>query len=273
MTTELLLLIWVFIDSNRKFHAYLCQSPSVLIVLQAIIHESLDAKQDASKLGTLRMSCFILQVLSQDRNFGIQLNTSADVSILGSHAKHLNMFSYGCWADIVYLFIFVMLSANPITKASIIQLQESYLATMANIAPLVTKFSAATANKLLTLFNVFSSPRFLLSKERNHSKLFYFLYTIDTILQYQYAGNAQIVYTFVRNKEKIFSLRDLTLSTCIDQVQKIQGETNSEPGSPVPVPKSVLSEKAKGKLPLNSTLFQSSSGFIPNEPWVCSLFI
>jgi hypothetical protein len=174
------------------------------------------------------------------------------------------MFSYGCWGDVVYLFIFILMSANPVTKQSIIHLQDSYLATMANIAPLVTKFCAATANKLFTLFTVFSSPRFLLSKEKNHAKLFYFLYTIDTILQYQYGGNAQIVYTFVRNRDKVMALRDMGLDSAIETIQKLTNENVETVDKESPV----ISEKLKGKQPMGPTVYTSPSGFVPTVDWV-----
>jgi hypothetical protein len=195
------------------------------------------------------------------------MNTPLDVSSLGAYSKQFNMFSYGCWGDVVYLFIFLIMSATPITKQSIVLLQESYLAIMANIAPLVTKFCAATANKLFTLFTVFSSPRFLLSKEKNHSKLFYLLYTIDTILQYQYAGNAQLVYTFVRNREKAIALRDMTLESAIDTVQKLTKE-GSETENTETNDASPISEKLKGKQPMGAAIFKSPSGFIPTLEWV-----
>jgi hypothetical protein len=274
LTNEMLSLTWCFIDLNKRFYSYLCQSPKVLIVLQTIINESLDARQDSTKLGTLRLSCFLLQVLSQDRNFGVQLNTLVDVSALGIHAKQFNMFSYGCWGDVVYLFIFILMSANPITKPSVLHLQESYLATMANLAPLITKFCAATANKLFTLFTVFTSPRFLLSKDKNHTKLFYFLYTIDTILQYQYVGNAQVVYTFVRNKDKVLALRDMTLESAIEAVQKLASKETSENAevseatTPVSTSSPNMSEKMRGKQPMQAIAYTSPSGFVPTQEWV-----
>jgi hypothetical protein len=253
------------------------------------MHLSTRSTITIGKIGNLRMNCFLLHVLSQDRNFGIQLNHTFELSLLGSSAKAFPNFTGGCWGDALYIFVYVMLTSNaPPTRSSINQLQESYLAVLANCAPVVTKFNSITAQKLYSLFSVFASPRFLLSKERNYSKLFYYLYTIDTILQYQYQGNVQIVYSFVRNRKKVIALREMTFESAIDiavrSVKKEEDTTsvlspqNSEQALlNIPVlsrRESVgsinLSEKAKGKLPIDSisSSYESTSGFKPTLAWV-----
>ena len=240
------------------------------------------------KLGSLRMNCFLLQVLSQERSFGIQLNEHFELSSLGQYAKSIPSFSNGCWADMLYLGVYALLStSNSVGRAQINLLQESYLATLANCAPLVTKFSPVTAQKLHSLFTVFSSPRYLLSKERNHVRLFYLLYTIDTVLQYQYQGNVQVVYSFVRDKEKVLALRDLTFEKAVEaarQSASAAGKPSTDPiSSSLSVGDDVLasptagdvksdtnniSERLRGKLPSND-VYESASGFRPTETWVC----
>jgi hypothetical protein len=116
LTSELLLLVWFTFQTNRKLYECWCESEDVLIVLQALINESLDARVEPcdyslklAKLGSLRISCFLLQILSQDRNFAIQMNTQVDLSILGSYAKQLPQYSTGCWGDIVFLVVFLLI--------------------------------------------------------------------------------------------------------------------------------------------------------------------
>ena len=49
LTTELLLLLWVGMYCNKNVISYLCQSPNALVVLQALINVSLEARVDPSK--------------------------------------------------------------------------------------------------------------------------------------------------------------------------------------------------------------------------------
>jgi hypothetical protein len=102
---------------------------------------------------------------------------------------------------------------------------------------------------------------------------------LDTILQYQYSGNAQIVYTFVRNQDKVRALRDMTFESAVEFIAKTKKDDvqqQSEPISPSDSAKSnnsmdenkELSEKAKGKLPKQVPIVQSSSGFQATPEWV-----
>lgn len=225
----------------------------------------------------------MLQVLSQERSFGIKLNEPFELSSLGPYAKSLPFFSNGCWADMLYLGVYALLSTqHQVVRLQMNLLQESFLATLANCAPLITKFCPISAQKLHSLFVVFSSPRYLLSKERNHIRLFYLLYTIDTILQYQYQGNVQVVYSFVRDKEKVLALRDLTFEGAIETarqatVVKVDSSASLEI-SATPTQNftfeensSHVSERLKGKMPLYEG-YESSTGFRPTIAWVCVVY-
>jgi High-temperature-induced dauer-formation protein len=191
----------------------------------------------------------MLHLLSQDRHFSVQLNTKFDPSVLGSIANVLPSYTSGCYADFLFLSIYTILATTSTTRSQILNLQESYLVTMANISPLIRSFAAPTANKLVSLFNTFSSPAFLLGKKHNHRSLFHIIYILNTILQYQYSGNSQLVYSLVRNRKKINLLDKLDYDAAIAYVN-----VNRVPAD------------EKGKAPL--TAYTSPSGFTPTYQWV-----
>jgi hypothetical protein len=196
----------------------------------------------------------MLHLLSQDRQFSVQLNMKFDASVIGPIFKILPTYSDGCYADFLYLSIFTILSTNTATRPQILNLQESYLVTMANTSPMIRSFCAATASKLILLFNTFSSPAFLFSKRNNHRMLFHIIYIINTILQYQYPGNSRLVYSLVRNRDKIQNLEKLDYETAIEYVK---AQTTDVKG------KSAIT---KGKSPLRP--YTSPSGFSPSYDWV-----
>lgn len=247
MTNELLIFLWSLLTSSAPFLEYFCKSSKALDVVQVILVHSLQFKGDPSKIGTLRLTCSMLHLLSQDRQFSVQLNTKFGLSSLGAISKIFPSYSDGCYADFIFSSIYNIISTNGPTRTQILNLQESYLVTIANISPMIKSLSAATANKLVALFNVFSSPTFLLAKKQNHRMLFHIIYILNTILQYQYAGNSQLVYSLVRNREKITQLDQLTFESALESV------------NPLPIDE-------KGKAPLK--VFTSSSGFTPTSEWV-----
>ena len=96
--------------------------------------------------------------------------------------------------------------------------------------------------------------------------LYHVIYILNTILQYQYAGNAQVVYSLIRNREKITALSQLDYERAIEEAKNVAARR--QPQSEASVSPSI-SEKAQGKLPA-SPEYKSSSGFVPSPEWVTS---
>jgi hypothetical protein len=71
------------------------------------------------------------------------------------------------------------------------------------------------AVKLVNLMQVFTSPRFLYAAEGNHAYVGLLLETFNNIIQYQYEGNVNLVYSIVRRKEIFERLSALTLPVAI----------------------------------------------------------
>eukprot|EP00842_Homolaphlyctis_polyrhiza_P004614 jgi/Hompol1/5153/HPOL_001125-RA len=262
LTSELMTLLWMLMDTNEDFVRHIVELPFILVVVEAVLGVCLDARKD--QFGPMR--------------------------------------------------------------PTILSLQEPFMVILSNVSPLVKSLTATTANKLLSLLDVFSSPAFLLSKEHNHRLLFHLIDIFNNIVQYQFAGNAQIVYSLVRHQTKIISLSQLTLDVAIAEVerlrqneldkqaarsltakpssdtlssapvsvstpqsQQLDGSSSSQPQTPTAsTPQRVLSEKARGKLPAvesdELTLatpdqaiatnppaeFVSNSGFKPTLAWFSS---
>ncbi|KAL2916809.1 hypothetical protein HK105_203588 [Polyrhizophydium stewartii] len=222
LTSELVALLWTLINTNEGFLRHVVELPHVLVIIEALLSVCLEVRRDPSRAGALRLACFTLHILSQERGFGIALNEPFDMSSVGSLSKHFPIFSSGCWADFLFLSIYVILSTTGPTRPVILTLQEPLMVVLTNASPLVKSMTATTANKMISLFDVFSSPAFLLSKEHNFRLLFYLLDMFNNIVQYQFAGNAQLIYSIVRHKERIVQLSSLTLEKAIAEVERMR---------------------------------------------------
>ena len=60
--------------------------------------------------------------------------------------------------------------------------------------------SLVASVKLVNLFELFSSPKFLYSSEKAYQHLALLLEISNNIIQYQYSGNQHLVYAIVRRK-------------------------------------------------------------------------
>lgn len=65
------------------------------------------------------------------------------------------------------------------------------------------------STKLLHLLEAFSTPWFLFSSSSNHHLVFFLLEIFNNIIQYQFDGNSNLVYTIIRKRQVFHSLANL----------------------------------------------------------------
>lgn len=90
-------------------------------------------------------------------------------------------------------------------------LYDCLLTIIANISPYLKSLSMITSNKLLHLLEAFSLPTFLYSDSNNHHLVFFILEVFNNIIQYQFDGNSNLIYTIIRKRNVIYNLLNLPI--------------------------------------------------------------
>ncbi|TPX68378.1 hypothetical protein SpCBS45565_g03187 [Spizellomyces sp. 'palustris'] len=223
---EVLMLFWKLVEHNEKFAHQAMETDKVLVILASVLYFAVEARNDpgtprnAAQIGLLRMCCFILHILSQDRNFAVQLNSLFDHNTVGAAAKAVPNFTSGTWADFMFLAIHTMVTTP--SRSPMATLHEHLLTAMTNVSPFVKALNVTTATKLLSLFNLFSNPAFMLANEHNHKNVFFLLEAFNNILQYQVTGNTHLVYAIVRHKQKFYDLHNLTYEHAVNELNRVR---------------------------------------------------
>jgi len=71
---EMIMLFWEITQCNRRFRSFIVDTERAHDFIILILFYALEYKNDASKQGVVRMCAFLLQTLSVEENFGINLN-------------------------------------------------------------------------------------------------------------------------------------------------------------------------------------------------------
>jgi hypothetical protein len=98
---------------------------------------------------------------------------------------------------------------------------------MGNISPYWRSISLVAAVKLVNLYELFSSSKFLYSGEKAYRHLILLLEVFNNVLQYQYHGNEHLVYSIIRRKDSFGKISSLTLVKATEQFEKLYGEKKS----------------------------------------------
>lgn len=73
---EIIMLFWEITQCNKRFRSFIIDTERAHDFIILILFYALQYKTDASKQGVVRMCAFVLQTLSVEKNFGVNLNKS-----------------------------------------------------------------------------------------------------------------------------------------------------------------------------------------------------
>ncbi len=217
---ELLILFWKCLEEIPKFMPYILKHCDITEILVPICYFMLEGRKDPSKVGLMYLCTFTLLKLSGERNFGVALNKVYQLRL----PVDVPLFS-GNHSDLLIIVLHKLIVSG-LDKLS--ALYSCFLTIICNISPYCKTLSAVSAVKLVNLMQLFVSPNFLYAAEGNHVYVGLLLETFNNIVQYQYEGNGNLVYSIIRRKDIFESLSNLTLPAAIKTASDI-GQKSIQP--------------------------------------------
>ncbi len=98
-------------------------------------------------------------------------------------------------------------------------LYDCLLTIIVNISPYIKTLGMVASTKLMHLLEALSTSTFLLSNSSNYYLVFFILEILNNIIQYQFDGNYNLVYTIIRKRNIFFNLLNLPVDqNMIDQI-------------------------------------------------------
>ena len=198
---ELLVLFWKMCDYNKKFMYYVLKTCDVLKILVPILYHLNDARADRSRVGLVHIGVFIILLLSGERNFGVRLNRP----YLATVPMDLPIFS-GTHADLLVIVFHKLITTG---HQRLQPLFDCLLTILVNVSPYLKTLSMVASAKILHLLEAFSTQWFLFSNPTNHHLVFFLLEIFNNIIQYQFDGNSNLIYTIIRKRSIFHSLANL----------------------------------------------------------------
>ena len=167
----------------------------------------------------MHIGVFILLLLSGERNFGVRLNKPYTATV----PMDIPVFS-GTHADLL-ITVFHKIIATGHQRLQ--PLFDCLLTILVNVSPYLKTLSMVAAIKLLHLLEAFSTPWFLFSSPSNHHLVFFLLEIFNNIIQYQFDGNSNLVYTIIRKRQVFHALANIpsdlnSINKCLSN-RKVSG--------------------------------------------------
>lgn len=169
----------------------------------------------------MHIGVFILLLLSGERNFGVRLNkpytatVPMDIPVFsGSHADLLitvfhKIITTGHQRLQPLFDCLLTILVNGEQCINYFWFIDSNFLKSILVSPYLKTLSMVASVKLLHLLEAFSTPWFLYSAPNNHHLVFFLLEIFNNIIQYQFDGNSNLVYTIIRKRQIFHALANL----------------------------------------------------------------
>ncbi|KAG8159265.1 hypothetical protein KVR01_010926 [Diaporthe batatas] len=213
---EMIMLFWEITQCNKRFRSFIVDTERAHDFTILILFYALEYKSDASKQGVVRMCAFLLQTLSVEKNFGVNLNKSFEAQETLPPVIRIQGFR-GTYADFLIQSIYNLITTS---NGKLTAIYPALLAIINNIAYYVEGLSVATGAKMMQLFNSMSSPSFLLANDTNHALLRSLLESMNSILEHQFKKNPEFVAAVLRNRKRFEALRNFTLESGQEEIER-----------------------------------------------------
>lgn len=264
---ELMVLLWKFLEENPLFMNHILTQCNVNEIIVPICYLMYQSRRDPAQIGLVHICTFVLLKLSGERSFGVALGQPYTTKL----PCDLPLFTGG-HADLVAITLHKLI-VNGAYK--LVPLYSCFLTIIANISPYWRRMSLVSAVKMVNLFELFSSPKFLYSGEHAHRHLALLLEIFNNIIQYQYTGNHHLVYAIIRRKDSFGRLASLTLQKAQAQCFKVYGDHTSVKNDPDQHrgPMGMAALAASGAQPDDDSVSSSVDGqpFQPSAEWLAEV--
>lgn len=251
---ELLILFWKMCNLNNKFIHHILKTIDILDIVVPILYHLNENFQDSTKTALIHIGVFNLLILSGERNFGVRLNKPYLANVL------INLPAFtGSHADLMIIVFHKLI----LYGYNLNRLFDFLVTIILNISPYLKTLSILTSRCLMQLFEIFSSPYVILTEPNYHQLVVFLLEIFNNIVQYQFDGNANLVYTIITKREVFTSLANLTTSP--SGIQKVLGRLVKKKNRMIEMKLMDQNKQEKVDESDNEHLHAESSYQVPNQ--------
>ncbi|KAJ2673619.1 hypothetical protein GGI25_004604 [Coemansia spiralis] len=213
MPQEAAILLWMLLENNSPFKEYIVDHNSSLKLFSVLLYFMLYGFSDPAQAGMVRTISNILHYLSEDSKFATRLMQPFDQSILPSTMRIVD--ANLTHADFMINTVFTLLSSS---KPYLVPVYSNLLLLVRNVSPYLTQTSQPTADKLVSLFDIISSPAFIISEPYHVRWLIYLIEVFDYVVHYRAVDNPRLIYSMVKARSCFERLKSFDLDAAKNEL-------------------------------------------------------
>ncbi|KAG6849590.1 hypothetical protein H0H93_007175 [Arthromyces matolae] len=206
-------------ENGLKFRSHVLQSPKLMDLVGYLLCFALEIKDKPQQHGLCRALSYIIQTLSAEPNFGLQLSKPVKPQLPSKWN------ALGTAGDFMINAIYAIVAT---TSGALNSLYPALLIALTNCAPYFKDLTVIASTRLIQLFKSFSNPLFLLADEGHPRLLFFMLEVFNSIILHHLTDNANLIYGLLSSHKLFEDLGTFTLARGLREIKRIQ-QTKEEP--------------------------------------------
>ncbi|KAJ2546131.1 hypothetical protein EV175_005713, partial [Coemansia sp. RSA 1933] len=219
MPQEASVLLWMLLENNSPFRDYIVDHNSSLKLFSMLLYFMLHGYSDPAQAGLVRTISNTLHYLSEDSKFATRLMQPFDQSMLPSTMRIID--ASLTHADFMINTVYTLLSSS---KAYLVPAYSSLLLLVRNVSPYLTQTSQPTAEKLVSLFDIISSPAFIISEPYHIRWLIYLIEVFDYVVHYRAVDNPRLIYRMVKARSCFKRLKAFNLEAAKSDLSALRNK-------------------------------------------------
>ncbi|WFD26530.1 hypothetical protein MNAN1_001513 [Malassezia nana] len=194
--SEVLAILWVMVRQNDAFRHYVTESAYWSIRLMSwLLHVALSNKAHLATLGQAQLALFLLQDLSAEPRFGMNLSVPGSMEHVTLSLRLVRR-SGTVALDVLVEGIYFMFFTS---SGRLAPVYPTMLLILYNTAPYWKHVSVVSASRLERMLDQLSSPKFLLSHPAHPDLLSLLLGTLSRVVQAHPGENVHLIYMLVQS--------------------------------------------------------------------------
>ncbi|KAL5529427.1 hypothetical protein ACEPAG_5412 [Sanghuangporus baumii] len=210
---ETIIFFWKMVELNKKFRTYILESEKAVDLMTYLLCYFMESKDKPEQHGLCRAISYILQTLSAEPAFNAKLSSPIRVQLPSKWACQ------GTAGDFMINSIYNVIAT---TSGALNSLYPALIIALSNSAPYFKYLSVNSSNRLVSLFNSFTNPSFLLSDEGHPRLLFFLLEVFNGVILNHLNDNPNLIYAILRSHRSFEELGTFTLARGLREIRRVQ---------------------------------------------------
>ncbi|EJD02089.1 uncharacterized protein FOMMEDRAFT_20875 [Fomitiporia mediterranea MF3/22] len=210
---ETIVFFWKMVELNKKFRTYILESEKAVDLMTYLLCYFMESKDKPEQHGLCRAISYILQTLSAEPAFNAKLSSPIRMHLPAKWACQ------GTAGDFMINSVYAVVAT---TSGILNSLYPALIIALSNSAPYFKHLSVVSSNRLVSLFNAFTNPSFLLSDEGHPRLLFFLLEAFNGVILNHLNENPNLLYAILRSHKSFEDLGTFTLARGLREIRRVQ---------------------------------------------------